>query len=115
MILRTLALFQGVTFRVEGGELVIARILHGSMIDRQGMMHTGDVIREVNGQEVGSDPKELQELLKDSSGSITLKVSPSYRKTPTPPQVRERVGVYRYLCNCSAIETIKTCWIVKPA
>ncbi|XP_070767633.1 MAGUK p55 subfamily member 6a [Enoplosus armatus] len=77
----------GVTFRVERGEMVIARILHGSSIDRQGMLHTGDIIREVNGREVGSKPHELQELLRDCSGSITLKVLPSYRDTPAPPQV----------------------------
>uniref|UniRef100_A0A672IX15 MAGUK p55 subfamily member 6-like n=1 Tax=Salarias fasciatus TaxID=181472 RepID=A0A672IX15_SALFA len=77
----------GVTFRVVRGEMVIARILHGSSIDRQGMLHTGDVIREVNGREVGSNPSELQELLRDCSGSVTLKVLPSYRDTPSPPQV----------------------------
>ncbi|XP_056141883.1 MAGUK p55 subfamily member 6a isoform X2 [Lampris incognitus] len=77
----------GVTFRVEQGDLVIARILHGSAIDRQGMLHTGDIIREVNGCEVGSDPKGLQELLRDCSGSVMLKVLPSYRDTPAPPQV----------------------------
>lgn len=77
----------GVTFRVENGELVIARILHGSSIDRQGMLHTGDIIREVNGREVSCNPQELQEVLKASSGSITLKVVPSYRDTPAPPQV----------------------------
>ncbi|XP_041726371.1 protein PALS2 isoform X2 [Coregonus clupeaformis] len=77
----------GVTFRVERGELVIARILHGSLIDRQGMLHAGDVIREVNGREVGSDPKELLELLRDCQGGITLKILPSYRDTPAPPQV----------------------------
>uniref|UniRef100_A0A8B9KH33 Membrane protein, palmitoylated 6a (MAGUK p55 subfamily member 6) n=2 Tax=Astyanax mexicanus TaxID=7994 RepID=A0A8B9KH33_ASTMX len=77
----------GVTFRVENGDLVIARILHGSMIDRQGMLHAGDVIREMNGREVGGDPKALQQMLKDSSGSITLKIFPSYRDTPPPAQV----------------------------
>ncbi|KAM9310525.1 MAGUK p55 subfamily member 6a isoform 1-T1 [Pholidichthys leucotaenia] len=77
----------GVTFRVVRGEMVIARILHGSFIDRQGMLHTGDIIREVNGREVGSNPHELQELLRDCSGSITLRVVPSYRDTPAPPQV----------------------------
>ncbi|KAM4569069.1 MAGUK p55 subfamily member 6a [Fundulus diaphanus] len=77
----------GVTFRVANGEMVIARILHGSSIDRQGMLHTGDVIREVNGQEVGSSPRELQELLSNCSGSVTLKVLPSYKDTPAPPQV----------------------------
>ncbi|XP_009462952.1 PREDICTED: MAGUK p55 subfamily member 2 [Nipponia nippon] len=46
----------GVTFRVERGELVIARILHGGMVAQQGLLHVGDVIREVNGREVGSDP-----------------------------------------------------------
>uniref|UniRef100_A0A671UY19 Protein associated with LIN7 2, MAGUK p55 family member a n=1 Tax=Sparus aurata TaxID=8175 RepID=A0A671UY19_SPAAU len=84
----------GVTFRVERGEMVITRILHGSSIDRQGMLHTGDIIREVNGREVGSNPHELQELLRDCSGSITLKVLPSYRDTPPPPQVRKEEAVY---------------------
>lgn len=70
--------------------MVIARILHGSSIDRQGMLHTGDVIREVNGREVGSNPHELQELLRECNGSITLKVLPSYRDTPAPPQVRRK-------------------------
>lgn len=68
--------------------MVIARILHGSSIDRQGMLHTGDVILEVDGQEVGSSPHELQEMLKGCSGSVVLKVLPSYRDAPAPPQVR---------------------------
>lgn len=90
----TPALFQGVTFRVERGEMVIARILHGSSIDRQGMLHAGDIIREVNGREVGSNPHELQDLLRDCSGSITLKVLPSYRETPAPPQVRKEKATF---------------------
>ncbi|XP_077384023.1 MAGUK p55 subfamily member 6a isoform X1 [Festucalex cinctus] len=77
----------GVTFRVEQGEMVIARILHDSSIDRQGMLHAGDVIREVNGRQVGGDPRQLQELLRDCSGSVTLKVLPSYKDAPALPQV----------------------------
>uniref|UniRef100_A0A3Q2YMQ5 Protein associated with LIN7 2, MAGUK p55 family member a n=1 Tax=Hippocampus comes TaxID=109280 RepID=A0A3Q2YMQ5_HIPCM len=77
----------GVTFRAEQGEMVIARILHGSSIDRQGMLHAGDVIREVNGHQVGGDPHQLQELLRDCSGSVTLKVLPSYKDSPALPQV----------------------------
>lgn len=80
-------LFQGVTFRVENNDLVIARILHGGMIDRQGLLHVGDIIKEVNGHEVGNNPKELQELLKNISGSVTLKILPSYRDTVIPQQV----------------------------
>uniref|UniRef100_A0A1A8KYY5 Membrane protein, palmitoylated 6a (MAGUK p55 subfamily member 6) n=2 Tax=Nothobranchius pienaari TaxID=704102 RepID=A0A1A8KYY5_9TELE len=77
----------GVTFRVVQGEMVIARILHGRPIDKQGMLHTGDIILEVNGREVGRNPRELQELLRDCSGSVTLKVLPSYKDSPAPPQV----------------------------
>lgn len=69
---------------------MIARILHGSMIDKQGMLHVGDVIRELNGQEVGGDPTALQEMLKDINGGVTLKILPSYRDTPTPAQVGDR-------------------------
>lgn len=78
---------KGVTFRVEKDDLVIARILYGGMIDRQGLLHVGDIIKEVNGQEVGSNPTQLQEMLKDCSGGITLKILPSYIDSATPPQV----------------------------
>ncbi|KTF99823.1 hypothetical protein cypCar_00004501, partial [Cyprinus carpio] len=37
----------GVTFRMDKGDLVIARILHGGLIDRQGLLHVGDIIKEV--------------------------------------------------------------------
>ncbi|XP_031441971.1 MAGUK p55 subfamily member 6b isoform X2 [Clupea harengus] len=77
----------GVTFRVEKDDLVIARILHGGMIDRQGLLHVGDIIKEVNGKDVGNNPTELQEMLKEISGSITLKILPSYRDAPAAPQV----------------------------
>ncbi|XP_063041426.1 MAGUK p55 subfamily member 6b isoform X2 [Engraulis encrasicolus] len=77
----------GVTFRVEKEELVIARILHGGMIDRQGLLHAGDIIKEVNGKDVGNSATELQEMLKEASGSITLKILPSYRDAAPPPQV----------------------------
>ncbi|MGH0153514.1 UNVERIFIED_CONTAM: hypothetical protein FKN15_025126 [Acipenser sinensis] len=75
---------QGVTFRVENSDLVIARILHGGMIDRQGLLHVGDVIKELNGRGVGNNPKELQEMLKNSSGGITLNILPSYKDSPVP-------------------------------
>ncbi|CAB1341561.1 unnamed protein product, partial [Coregonus sp. 'balchen'] len=77
----------GVTFRVEAGELVIARILHGGMIDQQGLLHAGDIIKEVNGKEVGEDPRVLQEILQDASGSVVLKILPSYQEGHAPGQV----------------------------
>lgn len=66
---------------------MIARILHGGMIDQQGLLHVGDIIKEVNGKEVGNDPKVLQEMLKEASGSVVLKILPSYQEPHTARQV----------------------------
>uniref|UniRef100_A0A8C6P3U8 MAGUK p55 scaffold protein 2a n=1 Tax=Nothobranchius furzeri TaxID=105023 RepID=A0A8C6P3U8_NOTFU len=77
----------GITFKVEGGELVIARILHGGMIDQQGLLHVGDIIKEVNGREVGRDPRVLLEELQAASGIVVLKILPSYHETFPPRQV----------------------------
>lgn len=75
----------GVTFKVENGELVIARILHGGMIDQQGLLHVGDIIKEVNGRDVGRDPRVLHEELQAASGNMVLKIVPSYHE-PIPPR-----------------------------
>ncbi|TNM97528.1 hypothetical protein fugu_015684 [Takifugu bimaculatus] len=77
----------GVTFKVEGGDLIIARILHGGMVDQQGLLHAGDIIKEVNGREVGRDPRVLQEELQAASGNIVLKILPSYHEAILPRQV----------------------------
>ena len=40
----------GITVRVnDNGDLEFARIMHGGMIDKQGMLHEGDIIKEVMG------------------------------------------------------------------
>ena len=67
--------------------MVIARILHGGMVAQQGLLHVGDIIKEVNGQPVGSDPRALQELLRSASGSVILKILPSYQEPHLPRQV----------------------------
>ncbi|XP_067089023.1 MAGUK p55 subfamily member 2a isoform X2 [Osmerus mordax] len=77
----------GITFRVEAGELVIARILHGGMIDQQGLLHAGDIIKEVNGRPMGQDVLVLQEVLQDASGSVVLKILPSYQESHLLGQV----------------------------
>lgn len=38
--------------KTEDGQLVIARILGGGAVDRQGLLHVGDIIGEVNGVSV---------------------------------------------------------------
>lgn len=53
--------------------LVIARILEGGTIDKQGLLNVGDVILEVNGTPVNT-PEELQTEISKSKDSVTLKI-----------------------------------------
>ncbi|KAF3812750.1 hypothetical protein GH733_019113, partial [Mirounga leonina] len=59
---------------------IVARIMHGGMIHRQGTLHVGDEIREINGISVANQTVEqLQKMLREMRGSITFKIVPSYR------------------------------------
>ena len=82
------------TVAVEDDMVVIARILSGSVIDRQGLLHVGDVILEANGVEITS-PEQLQEEIRKCKGSITLKVSPSTKDTIQPSVCYMR-ALYNY-------------------
>ncbi|XP_058061560.1 protein PALS2 isoform X1 [Anopheles bellator] len=67
----------GLTVEVDEHEqLVVARIIAGGMIDRQGLLHPGDVILEVNGVPV-TTPEELQGEISQAKESVTLKIGPS--------------------------------------
>lgn len=71
----------GITLRLMGEKLVIARIMHGGLIHRQGLLKVGDVVKEVNGEVVSSmQPVELQAMLRDSSGSLVIKVEPCHQE-----------------------------------
>ncbi|XP_076255969.1 MAGUK p55 subfamily member vari isoform X3 [Rhynchophorus ferrugineus] len=64
----------GLTVQVDDNDnLVIARILEGGMIEKQGLLHVGDIILEVNGTQVKS-PEDLQVEVAKSKDSVTLKV-----------------------------------------
>ncbi|XP_017780546.1 PREDICTED: MAGUK p55 subfamily member 6 isoform X2 [Nicrophorus vespilloides] len=64
----------GLTVQVDESEnLVVARILEGGMIEKQGLLHTGDVILEINGAPVYT-PEELQTEIAKSKDSVTLKI-----------------------------------------
>lgn len=67
----------GMTVQVdENGNLLIARILAGGIIESQGSLKIGDFILEVNGYPVDS-PEELQERIAYSKETITFKVAPA--------------------------------------
>ncbi|XP_037095474.1 peripheral plasma membrane protein CASK isoform X21 [Syngnathus acus] len=71
----------GITLKMnDSNNCIVARIMHGGMIHRQGTLHVGDEIREINGISVANQTVEqLQKMLKEMRGSITFKIVPSYR------------------------------------
>ncbi|XP_041128060.1 peripheral plasma membrane protein CASK isoform X9 [Polyodon spathula] len=71
----------GITLKMnELNHCIVARIMHGGMIHRQGTLHVEDEIREINGISVANQTVEqLQKMLREMRGSITFKIVPSYR------------------------------------
>ncbi|XP_044587928.1 protein PALS2 isoform X2 [Cotesia glomerata] len=66
----------GLTVQVdERGNLIIARILGGSTVSRQGLLNPGDVIMEVNNRPVHS-ADELQQAIQAAKENLSLKVHP---------------------------------------
>ncbi|XP_034741051.1 MAGUK p55 subfamily member 4-like isoform X1 [Etheostoma cragini] len=61
----------------ETGEIYIARVIHGGLADRSGLLHPGDMLVEVNGNPVvGLEPEQLIKILINSQGTILFKVIP---------------------------------------
>ncbi|PWA15608.1 hypothetical protein CCH79_00018454 [Gambusia affinis] len=69
----------GATIRREEvtGDIYIARVIHGGLADRSGLLHPGDLIVEVNGNSVvGLEPEKVIQILNGSIGTILFKVIP---------------------------------------
>ncbi|MBN3270451.1 EM55 protein, partial [Polyodon spathula] len=69
----------GVTLKLnEKQRCTVARILHGGMIHRQGSLHVGDEIAEINGSSIANQSvDQLQKMLKDTTGVVTFKIIPN--------------------------------------
>ncbi|XP_048400840.1 55 kDa erythrocyte membrane protein isoform X1 [Stegostoma tigrinum] len=74
----------GITLKLnDKGRCVIGRILHGGMIHRQGSLHVGDEILEINGKSATNQTVEqLQSALKEIMGTVTLQVQSTYHCNP---------------------------------
>lgn len=68
----------GITLKLnERRSCTVARILHGGAVHRQGSLHVGDEILEINGTNVtDSSVDQLQRAMKETRGTISLKVIP---------------------------------------
>ncbi|XP_068165026.1 MAGUK p55 subfamily member 4 isoform X2 [Antennarius striatus] len=60
------------------GEIFVARVIHGGLADRSGLLHAGDRIVEVNGFPVdGMEPEQVIQVVQvRSQGTIMFKVVP---------------------------------------
>eukprot|EP00095_Tigriopus_kingsejongensis_P003278 maker-scaffold675_size187964-snap-gene-0.31 protein:Tk03278 transcript:maker-scaffold675_size187964-snap-gene-0.31-mRNA-1 annotation:"maguk p55 subfamily member 6" len=72
----------GLTVRLEGTRIKVARILIDSVIDRQGLLNTGDIILQANGKDV-KNPEDLQKAIEDSGEFIVFKIMPNPCDSPT--------------------------------
>ncbi|XP_013863479.1 MAGUK p55 subfamily member 4 [Austrofundulus limnaeus] len=62
----------------ETGDIYIARVIHGGLADRSGLLHPGDLLVEVNGNSVvGMEPEKVIHILTSSKGTILFKVIPN--------------------------------------
>ncbi|XP_058052719.1 55 kDa erythrocyte membrane protein isoform X2 [Ahaetulla prasina] len=79
----------GITLKLnEKKSCMVARILHGGMIHRQGFLHVGDEILEINGKSVANHSvDQLQKILKETKGTITLKIVPNQQNRILPLQM----------------------------
>ncbi|XP_072252951.1 MAGUK p55 subfamily member 4-like [Leuresthes tenuis] len=61
----------------ETGDIYIARVIHGGLADRSGLLYAGDLLLEVNGNPVvGMEPEKVIQILTSSTGTILFKVIP---------------------------------------
>ncbi|NWX91813.1 EM55 protein, partial [Nothoprocta pentlandii] len=69
----------GITLKLNDKQsCMVARIFHGGMIHRQGSLHVGDEIIEINGQSVSNQSvDQLQKMLKETKGTVSIKVIPN--------------------------------------
>eukprot|EP00062_Callorhinchus_milii_P006427 gi/632947331/ref/XP_007888995.1/ PREDICTED: MAGUK p55 subfamily member 4 [Callorhinchus milii] len=59
------------------GSIVIARVIHGGLADRSGLLFPGDQLVEVNGTPVdGLEPEQVIQILVRSQGTIMFKLIP---------------------------------------
>ncbi|KAI4874070.1 hypothetical protein NFI96_018474 [Prochilodus magdalenae] len=60
------------------GDIFIARVIHGGLADRSGLLYAGDRLVEVNGEPVeGLEPAQVIQILVHSQGTILFKLIPN--------------------------------------
>ncbi|CAK7306819.1 MAGUK p55 subfamily member 4 [Vulpes lagopus] len=72
------------------GDILVARVIHGGLAERSGLLYAGDKLVEVNGVSVeGLEPEQVIHILAMSRGTIMFKVVPV-----SAPPVNSQKTVY---------------------
>ncbi|XP_063811608.1 MAGUK p55 subfamily member 4-like, partial [Pseudophryne corroboree] len=59
------------------GDIIVARVIHGGLADRSGLLYAGDKLVEVNGVSVdGLEPEQVIQILVHSQGTIVFRLIP---------------------------------------
>ncbi|XP_075464740.1 MAGUK p55 subfamily member 4 isoform X3 [Ascaphus truei] len=59
------------------GDIIVARVIHGGLADRSGLLYAGDKLVEVNRVPVeGLEPEQVIQILAQSEGTIVFKLVP---------------------------------------
>uniref|UniRef100_A0A672IG70 Membrane protein, palmitoylated 1 n=1 Tax=Salarias fasciatus TaxID=181472 RepID=A0A672IG70_SALFA len=85
----------GVTLKVNDKQrCMVARILHGGMIHRQGSLNEGDEITEINGKSVTNQTvDQLQKILRETNGVVTMKIIPKMPNRSRVCEVKNTPGI----------------------
>lgn len=66
----------------ENGNLVVARVMAGGVIEKQGLLRPGDVILEVNNVDV-TTPDDLQFEVNKARENVSLRIAPNPDNVPS--------------------------------
>lgn len=82
----------------ENGNLVVARVMAGGVIEKQGLLRPGDVILEVNNIDV-TTPDGLQFEVNKARENVSLRIAPNPDNVPSlkTHQVILLLGLYTVL------------------
>ncbi|XP_059224265.1 uncharacterized protein LOC106087029 isoform X2 [Stomoxys calcitrans] len=85
----------GATVRNEGEAVVIGRIVRGGAAEKSGLLHEGDEILEVNGQELrGKTVNDVCALLSTMQGTLTFLIVPAGSPPPGGGHHRENAVLH---------------------
>ncbi|XP_023568168.1 MAGUK p55 subfamily member 4 [Octodon degus] len=60
------------------GDILVARVIHGGLVERSGLLYAGDKLVEVNGVSVaGLEPEQVIHILAKSCDTVVFKVVPA--------------------------------------